>query len=405
MYTDYINQGGGMEFLTHQGKFTRKSVGIFGEFQTALGYLGETSEIIGRLAVRERAIKNGASPEEATWIARNYLDFAQGGSLAKAVDSGIPYLNAATQGTRGIFRAAEQKPAVFTYKVAQIMALATGLYYANTVTNKEAYDQVSERDKIGNFIITTPFSFKDKDGNKKWYYFSIPKDQGQRVMTAIAENLTKFFNGESVNIDEITGAIADFLPLVPTNLLPPSMEALLGYLVNKDFWRNKDIWSGGKMNAQEEEYNNYTHPTFVSLGKLTGLSPTRMKFAISKMFATGNPYTALAGLSMKTILGHQSQQTKNMVSQELIMRKPFIRKIMKTTRPFTAHEKQIEKIKVDAHTKRYSTNRAFDKISQGFFDKTHTDSEVRAFSAKVSADDREKVLVRAGRYKTARGKG
>ncbi len=96
-YIDYINEGGGMQFLTHQGKITSKVGGKLGQLQDVLGYLGETSEIWTRLALRRRALKRGASPHEATWQARNYLDFNQGGPLIKAIDTGVPYLNAGIQ--------------------------------------------------------------------------------------------------------------------------------------------------------------------------------------------------------------------------------------------------------------------------------------------------------------------
>ena len=100
-YVDYINEGGGMSFLTHQGRVTSRTKGWATDLQKALGYLGETSEVWTRLALRNRALANGKPPHEATWVARNYLDFAQGGWAIKAVDSGIPYLNASVQATRG----------------------------------------------------------------------------------------------------------------------------------------------------------------------------------------------------------------------------------------------------------------------------------------------------------------
>jgi hypothetical protein len=137
---DFVNQGGMLSLLTYQGRFGKTGTfktGVSGKInaiQNIMGYLGETSEVLTRLALRERAIKNrtreGLTAEQkeaielrATRIARDYLDFAQGGNVAKALDTGIPYLNASIQGTRGIFRAAKREPAVFTTKVAQIAGL------------------------------------------------------------------------------------------------------------------------------------------------------------------------------------------------------------------------------------------------------------------------------------------
>jgi hypothetical protein len=125
-YCDYIMEGGGMSFLTHQGRLKQaaKPGGVFESIQKWFGYAGETSEIWTRLALRERALRNGKPPHEATFIARNYLDFSQGGSFAKAIDSGVPYLNASIQGTRGMFRAGAERPLQTTYKIAQLGGLA-----------------------------------------------------------------------------------------------------------------------------------------------------------------------------------------------------------------------------------------------------------------------------------------
>ena len=135
-----------MEFLTHQGGFgkaykpTGRISNAFEALQTAARYLGETSETWTRLALRERALKNGKSPLQATYEARNYLDFAQGGSLVKAADSAIPYLNASVQATRGLLRAPKQDPKGFAVKSAWISGLAANLWFANNIKNPTAYN-------------------------------------------------------------------------------------------------------------------------------------------------------------------------------------------------------------------------------------------------------------------------
>jgi hypothetical protein len=134
---DYIDEGGMMTFLTHQGKPFKDANEKIMMAQKVMGYTGETSELWTRLALRERALRQGKSPHEATWIARNYLDFSQGGNVMKALDTGLPYLNAGVQGTRGIFRALADRPYQTLWKFAQLAALASGLYVANRYFNKE----------------------------------------------------------------------------------------------------------------------------------------------------------------------------------------------------------------------------------------------------------------------------
>ena len=105
-----------MEFLSEQGRVNRRETIPTGKAAQALDaaeyymrYINETSEILVRLAVRERAIKNGMAeykkanktdPDakamkqiklDATSQARDYIDFSQGGSWAKAIDSFFPY--------------------------------------------------------------------------------------------------------------------------------------------------------------------------------------------------------------------------------------------------------------------------------------------------------------------------
>jgi hypothetical protein len=366
-WVDYLNEGGGMEFLTHQGQ-AQALKGSIGEMQKVLGYVGETSEILGRLALRERAILNGKTAEEATWIARNYLDFSQGGSWSKAIDVAIPYLNASIQGTRGIVRAATDNPGIFAYKSAQIGTLAMGLYMANRTQNPEAWNQVSPRDKINNWIITTPFSYKDKDGNRKHLYFKIAKDQGQRVMASVFEGLMAKYMGDKVDGEMIAQAAQDFIPIIPTETLPPAMDAILGYATNKDFWRMEDIWKGPQVEAYAEQ-TKWTHPAYVKIGKVTELSPERTKYALSQFFTYGNVYTSLVGHGYSALTKEWPQEIKDKATEDIILSQPFIRRFAKSTNPYYEHGKDIKDQQIGDATEKYMRTLEFDKLSQQYYNK------------------------------------
>lgn len=125
------------------------TVGMGTKLGKAIGFTNELSEVVMRLAVRNRLIKQGMSPIEASWRARRYLDFNVGGSVSKTIDNiGFPYLNAAIQGTRGTFNtlrgkgSAGQSKAKAWNKMAQIMSLSAAGWYANQI-NKDAYDEIS----------------------------------------------------------------------------------------------------------------------------------------------------------------------------------------------------------------------------------------------------------------------
>lgn len=365
-WTDYINEGGGMEFLTHQGRVTGKLKGTIGEIQKVLGWFGETSEIMTRLALRERALTNGVAADEATWIARNYLDFSQGGSWTKAADTVIPYLNASIQGTRGIVRASIQDPSTFAYKSAQVGLLATGLYLANKNQNPEAWAQISDREKVNNWIITTPFSYKDKDGTKRHIYFKIAKDQGQRVISTVFENLMAKHQGEDVNVDQIAQSVQDAIPIIPTEMLPPSMDAILGYAANKDFWRMEDIWKGPDV-SPEAEKTRWTHPAYGTLGEMAGISPERTKYALSQFFTRGNIYTSAAGYAWNQLFEGLPEDEKEKITQE-VLNSPFVRRVANETDPYYQYGTDIKDIDRKESTRKYEQNKQLDDVSIQHYD-------------------------------------
>ncbi|MFA5381959.1 MAG: LPD38 domain-containing protein [Candidatus Micrarchaeia archaeon] len=364
-YKDFINQGGGMSFLTNQGQVQRLP-GVFGTIQHYLGWVGETSEILTRLAVRNRALKNGKAPQEATWAARNYLDFAQGGSFAKAADSAIPYLNASIQGTRMIAKAAHADPKLFMMKVGQIGALAVGLYLANTLVNKDAWDQIPENEKVTNWIITTPFSYLDELGNKRYHYFRIAKDQGQRVFASAFEGMMALLKGEKVDGRQIASAVGDFLPLVPNEKLPPTFQAMIGYLANKDFWRNRDIWRGPKVESSEE-YNRYTHPLLIKAGEVTGLSPERLGYALGTMIPATNSYVSMVGGGIKSILSDLPEKDREKTLGEILGNFPMANKLMRSTDPYVPYQQEIEGSTLQENTQRFKQRRELEKLIDANF--------------------------------------
>lgn len=393
-YIDYINEGGGMEFLTHQGRFSSKTSGIIGNFQKVMGYLGESSEILTRLALRNRAMRNGKSGEEATYIARNYLDFNQGGSIAKAFDSGIPYLNAGIQGTRGIIRAAADNPKLFTFKASQIGTIAAGLYFANRYQNPEAMKQISDRDKVNNWIITTPLSYKDKEGTKKWIYAKIPKDQGQRVLSSIFEGMAALMAGDKVDGNQITQGVKEFLPLLPDQAMSPTLKALVGYSTNTDFWKGERIWSSRTKIKAEEEYTRYTSPAMIEAGKVTGASPERLQYALSQYFTNGNIWTSMTGYAYNNLLSGIPKEEREKVTQELVMSQPFIRRFAAGTDPKHEYQEMMEDADIEANTKRFKTNRDFDSISKLVFEGKQSKSAVKEQLRQAEPDDRYRLLKR-----------
>jgi len=398
-WLDYLDEGGGMNFLTHQGRLFKGANETLRKIQKVLGYVGETSEIITRLALRERAIRNGKAPYEATWIARNYLDFFQGGSVTKALDSGVPYLNAGIQGTRGIFRAFADRPIQTTWKFAQLGALATGLYLANHYVHKDNYARVTDRDKVNNFIIMTPYKITDKNGNERCLYFKVAKDQGQRIACTIFENLMAKAIGEEVNADQISQSVQEFIPIIPTENLPPAIDAVMGYSANRDFWTREDIWKGKKVKARDE-YTNYTHPALVKAGKVTGMSPKRLEYALGQLFTRGNIYTSLVSGGLTMLMNNLPEEDRRKTTAEIVTNLPIIRRMCRLTPPYSEKElKELKKAEIEESTRRYRQRRELSGMANRYYGKLKDEKikdegildEARAFIKKQPMEDRKRL--------------
>jgi len=401
-FIDYVDEGGMMTFLTHQGKAFKDSIKQVKEAQKVLGYVGETSEIWTRLALRKRAIRKGKDPYEATFIARNYLDFFQGGNVMKALDSAFPYLNAGIQGTRGIFRALADRPVQTLWKFAQLGALASGAYLAIHYASeeiKECYDHIPDRDKVNNFCFPTPFRIIDKSGNERYFYFKIAKDQGQRIVCTLFENLMAKVLGKEVNADQISQAVQEFIPIIPTEKLPPTIDAMMGYMANKDFWTREDIWKGDVVEAQEE-YNEYTHPALVKIGKVTGWSPKRIEYVLSQIFTRGNVYTSLVSGGLSMAMRDQPKEERKKTTAEILERLPIIRRVFRLTPPYSEKElKELKKVEIEESTRRLKQKRELRGMANRYYGKLKDEKikdegildEARAFIKKQPMEDRKRL--------------
>ena len=391
---DFVDQGGGMNLLTHYGRMSGE--GVIGEkldgLQKVLGWVGETSEIWSRIALRERALRNGSTAEEATWIARRYLDFSQGGNVIKALDTGMPYLNASVQGTRSIFRAAKENPGLFAYKFAQLGTLSAGLYYANMSINPEAWRQVSDRDKEANFIVTTPFSYTDSSGQQRHYVVKIPKDQGQRIATSFMDSLLARVHEGKYPTDQMLQAIGD---LVGFGSFPPIFAAALAYMGNKDTWTMDDVWKGPEVNPKEE-YTQDTHQLWKAGGQITGASPERMSRAAGKIIPQNNFFVGLVGGGLKEILNQFNDKEKIKTTEEMLASNPSVRRFVTSTSPYGAYRKDIERLRIDETTRRYKQTRELDDISDRYF-KTKDPALADKISSFIEAQpeaDRDRLINR-----------
>ena len=284
-------------------------------------------------------------------------------------------------------------------KFAQLGTLATGLYLANRYGNSECWDSIPDREKVNSFIITTPFKIKDKAGNERHLYFKIAKDQSQRVLCTVFENLMAKALGEKVDGDQVAAAVQDFLPIIPDQNVPPSIDAFLGYVANKDFWRKEDIWKGPEV-APREEYTVYTDPAIREIAKKIGASPERLDYALSQLFTRGNIFTSLVKGGLNSLFDDLSDKDRQTATEQILAAVPDIKRVFNMTPPYKPQEiKEAKEAKVEESTRRYAQKRELEQMAQKYytklFDEKTRDEEqlnkIRQFVRSQPQEDKERL--------------
>lgn len=415
-YDRYIDEGGGMEFLVHQGRLFQRGRHIRGPldgFFTYMGYFGETSEIMTRLAIRERVMrrrarelgismeearKNPDVTREATFAARDYMDFGQGGGISKALDNGLPYLNAAIQGTRGLFRSFKPGSGTAlssTYKLSQLAALTTGLY----ITAKAMHPQTMKNlqgniDMQNNLCIPLgdDFGFEDENGEMRYIYFKIPLDPGQKFFKTFFEASADKWLGNPVDVDRVVDSLKEQSPVGVTEL-PPSLSGVLGYVTNKDFWLNEDIWKQTDKpftypESAEEYIPGRTPEFYTDVGQITGLSPERTKYAVEELLTNGTVWSYILGRGYDEMLGDlpKSERKKHiaMVLREI----PVVKRFIGVTNPYSKHAYPINEAEQQSVLKKFIENRGMDLVTDQYLvDGTATRKDVVRYARSFKDRD------------------
>jgi hypothetical protein len=273
LVNDYFAHGGGMTFMTTEGRpdkiFKRKnsvSRKLLGKLNPVKGtvqvlaYAGEKSELGLRLAIYQRALstikeqrpdltieqQKALAVEEARLLA----DFSQGGYRGKDIDSFKPYLNAAIQGTRGTVEYARKNPKMFIAKQVQSAVINAGLtMLAKMMMGDEEWDKTAYYIKNRYNLIPTFLT----DENGKAIMLRVPKAHQfmffDKIASIAGEGMLATLQGKEFDFNmykknEISGLSLDedglalvdaFLSSMPVGDLIPAEVFTPAKLTMEDF--------------------------------------------------------------------------------------------------------------------------------------------------------------------------
>jgi hypothetical protein len=332
-FRDYMDLGGGMDFISIQGRdgnFVSRSA--INKTVEGIGKLGEWSEVGFRIGVYKRfkddgiaefEKKNGVKPEgedllqikeRAVAKAREIIDFSQGGEAVKAADKFVPYLNAAFQGFRvgTTYVSNNHKKFASKFVQAQMGILALSFFNA-LIGDDEDMEAIPEHTRLMNFVIMLPWTRVDEDGKKRRAYIQIPKTQQAAPFFALMDVANRkiindvFGKEYSISKDEYTYIvngirkglpIGDDSPMKEIQSLIPVINAATTYSSNYDSFRDRMItMDKDKVLPAYEGVNDPNVEQFYKvIGEVTGMSPIRGKVATEKLI-TGPNSSFIIGMS------------------------------------------------------------------------------------------------------------
>jgi hypothetical protein len=102
----------------------------------------------------------------------------------------------------------------------------------------------------------------------------------------------------------------------------------------------------------------------------------------------------MVGYGWNQLMEGMPEEEKEKITEELILNKPFIRRMVNETDPFYQYGKDIKDIDRRVATEKYVLARNFDEISQKYYDKELTKRDVKAFIKDVPKTEKRRLWER-----------
>ena len=282
--------------------------------ENMIGKSEELTRIQQFNGMRNQLIKEGRNVEEATLLAaqaarENSGNFARRGEWGNWLNVLIPYLNAGLQGTRSVVRNAKNRPLQTGAKMATLLFMPAAYATAWNLSDpkrKEAYDDIQEYEKEGNFVIIPPNPTKDENG--RWNAIKIPITPGLSNLTSIVRRSVEGAYGiDSQTFGKVAsdlfsaGTSFDLDPRkLGSQLVPQGLKPLIENQTNTNlFTGNKIVPEYMKDYPAELQVRENTSGTARKIGGLLNTSPLKVENTVRT--ALGGVGSQLLNLSDRTL--------------------------------------------------------------------------------------------------------
>jgi len=266
---------------------------------------GNRSEAVNRMALYQQMRDKGMSHLEASYYARDLLDFSMQGSWPafRILTQTVPFLNARVQGL---------------YKLGRDGILPTSRVFYNTITGKEI--QQTDKQKAAAFTTVTGavalaslalyFAFKDDEDYKRrddwdrdnfWWFklpgmeyaLRVPKPFEIGAFGTIAERTAEQIFDQGAEGKQFEDSLKRMVVDTFAFNLPQFVKPLVDLYANKDSFTGSPIESAGMERlSKAERMTDQTSPLAIALGGVANIflpekaemSPVQVDYAIKAYF-------------------------------------------------------------------------------------------------------------------------
>lgn len=240
--------------------------------------IGDRLETVNRAALYEKLRAEGKSHLEASYAARDMMDFTSAGKWASVrfLTQIVPFMNARLQGMYKLGRGASADPRRFLAVAGAVAMASTLLFLLNK--DDEEFKQLPDWVRDTYWWVRIP-------GTEKALYLPKPFEVG--VMGSVAERLTELaLSGDDYQAGDFASTAGSLLwNQLSMSPVPQAFKPLMEAAFNYDSFRDRPIDSMGQERLPaEERYTARTSASAVATGQLTGISPQRIEHLVRGYF-------------------------------------------------------------------------------------------------------------------------
>lgn len=269
--------------------------------------IGDRGETVNRAVIYERAIQAGKNHLQASYEARDLIDFTAGGKWAavRFLSQTVPFFNARLQGMYKLGRAARGDFERFA-TVTGTVALASALLYLLQHDDEE-YQALPDWARDAYWCI-----------NLGGTMLFIPKPFEVGALGSVVERGTELMvAGEDYQARDFTRSVTSIISdQLQMNPVPQAVRPLMEVAFNRDTFRGRPIDGMGQERLPaEDRYTARTSAAAVMAGRATNVSPQRIEHLVKGYFGwLGVQALNVADIATRPMTNLPSNPTRDMTS-------------------------------------------------------------------------------------------